>query len=75
MRKIKTYIFSTILNVLNKSLKDRSQKFFKLEPKYIEEEGKPSTLNNDYFLKDDPRNKTNIIKKNQIYKKANVRQI
>lgn len=36
MRKIKTYIFSTILNVLNKSLKDRSQKFFKLEPKLNE---------------------------------------
>lgn len=36
MRKIKTYIFNTILNVLNKSLKDRSQKFFKLEPKLNE---------------------------------------
>ena len=36
MRKIKTEIFSTILNVLNKSLKDRSQKFFKLEPKLNE---------------------------------------
>lgn len=36
MRKIKTYIFDTILNVLNKSLKDRSQKFIKLEPKLNE---------------------------------------
>jgi len=36
MRKIKTYIFNTILNVLNKSLKDRSQKFIKLEPKLNE---------------------------------------
>ena len=36
MRKIKTYIFDAILNVLNKSLKDRSQKFFKLEPKLNE---------------------------------------
>lgn len=36
MRKIKTYIFGAILNVLNESLKDRSQKFFKLEPKLNE---------------------------------------
>ena len=36
MRKIKTYIFDAILNALNKSLKDRSQKFFKLEPKLNE---------------------------------------
>ena len=36
MRKVKTYIFSTILNALNKSLKDRSQKFFKLAPELNE---------------------------------------
>ena len=58
--KIKSYVSETS-TIISKSKNEKENEPKALEPKYIEEEGKPSTLNNDCYLKDDPRNKTNII--------------
>jgi len=69
--KLKSYTSGTSSTMTKSKIekeKEKDNELRALEPKFIENEGKPATLNNDYFLKDDPRNKNSVINMNKIFK-------